>query len=101
MRSNRVCEQKLENNKLKRILVSISLNNKSKWGNYEVKRYINSNINYGSVKGPEVVSILATAAGVEPSTNVARYCKETNEKDQHSISSMFWAAVMSSLTPPG
>ena len=80
VRANRVYEQKLVDNKLKRIPVSISLNNKSKRGDYEVKRDINSTLSYVSVKDSKVVSILSTAAGIEPFANVERYCKEEKKK---------------------
>ena len=80
VRSNRVYEKKLENNKLVRVPVPVSLNNKSKRGDYEVKRDINTNINYISVKDSKIVSILTSAAGVEPFTNMERYSDEEKKK---------------------
>ena len=80
VRSDREYEKKLVDGKIKRIPVPIALNNKSKRGNYEVKRDINSNINYVSVKDSKVVSILTSAAGIEPFINVQRYCDEKKQK---------------------
>lgn len=50
VRSDRVYEKKLVDGKMKKIPVPISLNNKSERANHEVKRDINSNLNYVSVK---------------------------------------------------
>lgn len=81
VRSNRVHEQKLIDNKLTRVTVPITINNKSKRGDYEVKREINSNLNYVSVKDSKVVSILSTAAGIqEPFKEMERFSNEEKKK---------------------
>ena len=80
VRSNRVYENKIVNDKLKRVIVPITLNKKSERGEYSVKHDVNSNINYISVMDSKVVSILSTACGIEPLKCVERYSKEQKKR---------------------
>lgn len=73
VRQNRVYEKKMEQNKEKRVTVPVSIDKKSIRGSSECKYDEHSNINYISVKDSKVVSILSTAAGITPTTDMERY----------------------------
>ena len=75
VRQNRVYEKKIENNKEKKYTVPVLLDNNSVRGSSDCKHDAQSNINYISVMDSKIVSILSSAAGVTPTTNMERYSK--------------------------
>lgn len=73
-------EQKKQKFEKKREAIKIELNNKSSRGSIEAKVDLGSSLNYISVKDSKVVSILSTAASVEPLVPVSRYSKKDKRK---------------------
>ena len=82
VRQNRIYEKVIENEKEKRVTVSVSLKNNSPRGSFECKHDSSSKINYVSVKDSKIVSILSSAAGVTPTANMERYSAADHKKVQ-------------------
>lgn len=87
VRQNRVYEIQDEPNKQgkyvpTRKVVKVDLDSKSPRGSMVAKVDIGSSVNYISVKDSKPVSILTTAASVEPLTPVSRYNKTEKRKTE-------------------
>lgn len=85
VRRNRVYEMKEKSNKKGKLvpcreIVPVNLNEKSSRGDFTVKHDDKSETNYITVKDSKLVSVLSTAAGVEPLTPVSRYSKAEGQK---------------------